>query len=235
MAADQMPSAYQEIAASGGCVVSTSPCEGFGLALLEAQACGCPVIGPDVHGVNECVSPERGGVLYPSTTEPEQVAALIVQTLRDVDGMRKCVKECSVYVRQQFGLERMVQEYLRIYEGVPASATRPAIHRHRAPRLLSPLWNWNQYVEHHWSVGHYQYAMSEKLAKNGQWKLARTASRASLATTPTLYLKPKRLAFLIETQIYGAWHGDDRLAPSAPCDAQDFSFDNRNPSHDSRG
>jgi len=116
---ERMPDFYQEVAASGGCLVSTSSYEGLPMTLLEAQACGCPVIGPDVCGVNECLDPAHGSVLYPFEMEADKLANLVIETLRDTERMRWRSEACARYMREQFSLQRMAEDYLCIYQEAP--------------------------------------------------------------------------------------------------------------------
>lgn len=111
----EMPRFFQHIAASGGCVVSTSTTEGLPFALLEAQSCGCPVIGPATRGVSECVDPVHGGVLYAPGARATELAGLVLETIEDRVGMRWRRKACARYIRERFTLARMAQDYLRIY------------------------------------------------------------------------------------------------------------------------
>jgi glycosyltransferase involved in cell wall biosynthesis len=214
VAVERMPATYQEIAASGGCVVSTSPREGLGLAVLEAQACGCPAIGPDVRGINESVDPAHGGVLYPFDMQSDQLADLIVRTLSDRDGTRRRGQQSASHVREHFSLDRMVQQYLQIYQAPPASGVLQGTAR----GLLSPFRSWDDYVKDQWAVGHRQYEAAQRLANQGDWRLARIAARTSLMTSPTLYARPKRFAFLMKTQMVGAWHDDAGLHGAAEGD-----------------
>lgn len=123
---EAMPRFFHEVAASGGCVVSTSRREGLPLALLEAQACGCPVIGPATRGVTECVDPAHGGVLYAPGAPAAELGRLVLDTLEDCAGMRWRRKGCVQYVRHRFSLDRMAREYLRIYRAACSrDAERP--------------------------------------------------------------------------------------------------------------
>ena len=195
-----LPAFFQEVAASGGCVLSTSVREGLPMALVEAQACGCPVIGPDVRGVNECVDPAQGGLLYQSGMEPGQLANLVIDTLRDTQRMRWRRETCARYAREEFSLERMARDYIRIYhETLDNSERKSAPVGIRARLWLAPLLDWKDYVERRWTAGCRQYETSRKLAEQGEWRLASAAVRLSLVTCPTLYARPARLAHLLRT------------------------------------
>ncbi len=198
---EDMPGFYQEVAASGGCVVSTSSFEGLPMTLLEAQACGCPVIAPDVLGVNECVDPAYGSVLYEFQMQPEQLASLVLETLNDTKQMEWRRKTCVPYVREQFSMKRMAQQYLRIYREAPYSR-RKNLANIQARARLSPFLNWGDYVAYRWSPGNDQYEASRKLAELGEWKLASALARTALTTCPTLFVKPKRLTHLIKAVMH---------------------------------
>lgn len=201
VSSDQMPKMYQAITASEGCVISTSSKEGLPLTLLEAQACGCLVISPDVAGINECVKPEHGGVLYPFEMEAEQVAEVVIGILSDKEKLNRQSQESSRYVRAQFTLERMAQEYLNIYNEAPYPIGGALFTKIPARLRLSPLLHWEEYVDQRWRIGCLQYELSKKFAESGERELAACAARASLITSPTIYIKPKRLAHLFKTQL----------------------------------
>lgn len=198
---ERLPAFFQDVAASGGCVLSTSAREGLPMALIEAQACGCPVIGTDVCGVKECVSTTHGGLLYPFEMESEQLTNLILDTLRDTERMSWRRAACARYAREQFSLQRMAQDYLRIYH--------EALHGRRKRRTgirtqlwLAPLMNWEDYLERRWTAGHCHYETSRRLADQGEWDLASAAARLSLVTCPTLYVRPRRLAHLLKILLH---------------------------------
>jgi glycosyltransferase involved in cell wall biosynthesis len=59
----QIAGFFNQVAASGGAVISTSAFEGLPLAMLEAAACGCPVIAPRAPGF-EYIREGQSGLLY---------------------------------------------------------------------------------------------------------------------------------------------------------------------------
>jgi hypothetical protein len=197
---EKMAGFYQEVAASGGCVISTSSFEGLPLTLLEAQACGCPAIGPDVRGVNECIDPVHGGVLYPFEMEAEDLARLVIETLSNADEMHWRRRACASFAREQFSLERMTRDYLKIYEEA-LHPRRISFSGGRSLFDMMPRLGWKGYLEHCWSGGHCQYHASRSLAEQGEWRLAAAAARSALSTCPTLFARPHRAFHLLKTQL----------------------------------
>lgn len=200
--ARQMPNFLQTVAASGGCLLSTSSLEGLPLVLLEAQACGCPVIAPDVRGINECVDEAHGGVLYPYEIEAARLAELVLATLGDAQTMNWRRAVCAQYACARFSLRRMAKEYLQIYAAAPY-APQSGWAGLRARLRLSPLLHWPDYIGQRWSPGVRQYEASRKLMETKEWDLAAAAARASLATCPTLFTKSARLAHLLKLRARG--------------------------------
>lgn len=190
---DELPQFFRDIAASGGCILSTSRIEGFGLVLAEAQACGCPAIGPDVRGVNEVVDPAYGGMLYPFEIEPEQLAKLIVDTLRDSEGMKQRRELSARFAREKFSLERMAEEYIKIYQEALAPSRKPRAAM-RARVAFAPIIDWSDYIGRRWTAGLSLYDAARRLSNQGEADLARRVARLSFVTCPSLYLRPRRLA-----------------------------------------
>jgi glycosyltransferase involved in cell wall biosynthesis len=189
---DSMPATYAEIARSGGCVVSTASMEGLPLSLLEAQACGAVVIAADVLGVNECVSADHGGVLYPDDTRDEDLAALVVSTLADQATVRHKQRLAAAYVAEQFSLERLVRDYTTLY--TRRSPARAATWSRRG----------TSYRDQRLGVGYRQFEASRELAAAGAWTAAAAAARAALRTAPTMFARPSRLMQLMRTLARGS-------------------------------
>jgi glycosyltransferase involved in cell wall biosynthesis len=72
----RMPQLYAMVAASGGVCLSTSTDESFGMVVLEALACGCPMIAPAVGAIPELLAEELAVCLYDSSTPASAVASI---------------------------------------------------------------------------------------------------------------------------------------------------------------
>ncbi len=89
--------------------------EGLGVSLLQASACGVPVIASDTGGIPEAVLHTQTGLLCAPGSEPELLAA--VQRLLQMDDSGKCYGENGrEYVTRQFSVESMTRTYVNFYE-----------------------------------------------------------------------------------------------------------------------
>ena len=72
--------------------------EAFGVAFLEAQACGIPVVGADTPGVAGIVAAGRTGLLVPAR-DPEAFAGAVRTLLRDPELRARMGAEAFAHVR----------------------------------------------------------------------------------------------------------------------------------------
>jgi N-acetyl-alpha-D-glucosaminyl L-malate synthase BshA len=89
-----------------------SASESFGLAALEALACGVPVIASDAGGLREVVTGDAGALV--PVGDVEQMAARALDLLRD-PARYKTASRAAVAVASRFSADRIVPMYEDLY------------------------------------------------------------------------------------------------------------------------
>ena len=92
----------------------TSRTENIPNVMIEAQAAGIPVVGPDVGGIGEAMIDEVTGIVVPERS----AHALAQAVLRILDAPRwreRVAVEGPKFVSRKFGQERMIRETIAIY------------------------------------------------------------------------------------------------------------------------
>src|SRR5207247_992794 len=95
--------------------ISASLMETYGLTLVEAMACGTPVVAFRVGGIPEAVPDGKGGILC----APQDPSALIeaVTALRDSEQLRKSLGNAGYQtVLNRNALPAFAQAFIRVYE-----------------------------------------------------------------------------------------------------------------------
>lgn len=106
------------------CFVLPSLAEGISNTILEAMACGLPVLATAVGGNAELIAAGRTGALVPPA-DPEAMAGQLLALARDRAAARAMGKAGRVEVDARFSLEAMVKAYHSLYDRLLAAA-RPA-------------------------------------------------------------------------------------------------------------
>ena len=99
-----------------------SVAEAFGLALIEAMACGLPVVACDAHGPAEIVRDGESGWLVPPDDEQALVAALS-HAATDADERRRRGGQAATDARERYGWQAIAAQIAALYEQVVAEHT----------------------------------------------------------------------------------------------------------------
>ena len=85
--------------------------EAFGLSVVEAMACGTPIISFNKGSMSEVISNGKTGFLVNSIEE----AIKAFKKIAIIDRA-----ECRKWVEKKFTVDRMVNDYIKIYESIIA-------------------------------------------------------------------------------------------------------------------
>ncbi|MBI1923530.1 glycosyltransferase [Candidatus Poribacteria bacterium] len=94
--------------------VLTSLHEGISNTILEAMACGLPVVATNVGGTPEIVEDGKTGILV-SVQNPDELAGVIEILIENKELRGKMGKQGRRRVEENFSLERMVKNYEGLY------------------------------------------------------------------------------------------------------------------------
>jgi glycosyltransferase involved in cell wall biosynthesis len=93
----------------------TSVYEGMPLTALEAMAAGVPVIGSDVLGINEIITDNVNGLLFPSN-DRQKLAEAILKLLGDEDLRLRLSRAGKFFVKENHCLDYQIKEYENLFE-----------------------------------------------------------------------------------------------------------------------
>lgn len=96
-------------------VVNTSSKEGWGLTVIEANACGVPVIASDVPGLRDSVQDGKSGFLY-EFGNVEQLAQKMLLLLRDAR-LRAELSAGAIRWAETFNWDHSAEKMLAVLEG----------------------------------------------------------------------------------------------------------------------
>jgi glycosyltransferase involved in cell wall biosynthesis len=128
----EMPDFYRRVVASNGFLISTSQTDACPMSVLEAQACGCPVVAPRVGGIPQIVRDRVTGYLYDRHTGIEGVRKA-VEWLYSADNYSTASRESVAYIQEGLTAAHTFSEYMALYrraiEAHPAGALQRASRR----------------------------------------------------------------------------------------------------------
>jgi sugar transferase (PEP-CTERM/EpsH1 system associated) len=94
--------------------VLTSKTEGLSNAILEAMACGKPVIATQVGGNPEIVKHQKTGFLF-TVGDWKGLSSELIRLIRDLSLCQSYAANATVAIHQELSLSRMIENYQDLY------------------------------------------------------------------------------------------------------------------------
>jgi glycogen synthase len=109
----------ETIALYSGAAVSVTPSvyEPFGIVVLEAMACGSPVVASAVGGIKEIVQSGQSGLLVPPA-DPKRLSEAVNRLLGDAGLGRKLAVNARRRVERHFSWESAARRTFEIYKRI---------------------------------------------------------------------------------------------------------------------
>jgi glycosyltransferase involved in cell wall biosynthesis len=113
----QLPGLYRRatLAVFPFVVTKSGVQEGFGLVVVEAMGCGCPVIAGDLPAIHDSITHEENGLLVPSGN-PEILAKTILRALNDPDLCLRLALDARKRAMEKFDWEVVAEKYTELYD-----------------------------------------------------------------------------------------------------------------------
>jgi len=103
--------------------VQSSLYEGFSNTVLEAMACGVPILATDVGGTGDILNEGREGFFF-QPDDDEKLASLIVRLTQDTERRRLLGERARHRAVEQFPIQSMVRNYQTIYQDLVRQTDR---------------------------------------------------------------------------------------------------------------
>lgn len=215
---DEFPAFYSQVAASGGCLLVTSLYEGLPLTLLEALACGCPVVAMDSRGVNDIMTGPLAQWLYSPWLSADGVRRFVTSSLPSLHRHGIC-SSFRQHVVNNFSVDVMVEGNLAVYAGLnrgePPVRSSTSKRCESSPRRQAHrLEDRSRIADRLWEHG------METLRKDGRPRDALFAMRSAVRIDSGSILRQNRLPVMMgainRSRLDGARACLERTRQSAP-------------------
>lgn len=91
--------------------------EGFGIATIEAMACGVPAVGTDVPGTHDILHDSQGGMLLPLDDE-QAACAVVAALLADAPRRARMGRQAREETVQRYSMARLQGQLRQFYAGL---------------------------------------------------------------------------------------------------------------------
>ena len=96
---------------------STGIQEGFGIVLLEALACGTPVIATNIVGIAKEIKDNKCGIIIPRN-DAKKLAQAIIRIIKNINLQKKMGEKGRMLVEEKYGWEKIAKKVEKIYEEI---------------------------------------------------------------------------------------------------------------------
>lgn len=98
-------------------VVHPALMEGLGVSLIQAAACGVPIVATRVGGIPEIVRDGDNGILVPPG-DSLAIEEAVIRLLKDRSARVRLGRRGRLLVEKEFGLDHMVEGNLQVYREI---------------------------------------------------------------------------------------------------------------------
>ncbi len=113
-------SAVEELYVSADVLVAPARKAGLGMAVMEAMACGLPVIASDIPQLRMLIQHEQTGLLVPPE-DPTALANAILKVLKD-PALARSLGHCACEQSDRFHIRHTVEHTIPFYRNIIESA-----------------------------------------------------------------------------------------------------------------
>jgi len=96
-------------------VLATTTHEAFGRVIIEAQACGVPVVASRVGGVIDIIEDQKTGLLVP-LCDPASIAQGTIKIFKDIELSRTLAQNAYKKVKEKYNIELMAESTIDVYK-----------------------------------------------------------------------------------------------------------------------
>jgi glycosyltransferase involved in cell wall biosynthesis len=91
--------------------------EALGTSILEASACGVPVVASNIGGIAECVREDKNGLLFEAMNS-DDLKEKLLQMINNKEKYEYFKSNARDFIKQNFSVEKMVRETEDLYKKI---------------------------------------------------------------------------------------------------------------------